>query len=157
MRRKYDPLTGDDVTDSEDAAGEFVTTGYVFEVADERVELEREPDYEGTPAAHGFGTALASIAEPEFIQSLVQVKCLIDRIGGQAFFKAYLREGEFAGTLVHYEHLVKDHAEPSASLSDPILLNGTGPHREVTPSAAPPVEPDQEAADSPAPEPEAVA
>lgn len=122
-RPKVDPATGEPLEDYTEP-GEYVTVAYHVEVGDDDGEhgwsLDRVPEAEGSQSALGFAGALASIADEEFCESMAHLKAALDRLGGQAFVKPYVRDDRVVGFMYRYEHLVRGQApEPDAVADAP--------------------------------------
>lgn len=91
----------------------------------------------GDEEAHRLASALAEIADAEFIESIIHAKSMLDRIGGTIRIGAYRdrfsAQGEKVGPdepgtfqtlgyLYHYEHynkLTNGPDEPNAKLEEP--------------------------------------
>lgn len=164
QRVKVHPQTGEELQDHREP-GDYLTTGYEFSVGDEQALIERVANFEGEQAAADAAGALSVGAGRTFCETSVQVKCLLDRIGGQAIFRPYVAQDVVVGVLCHYEHLVRGaDREPDADLDDPPGLPGA--ESEPGPSSEPPEEesdapedsfgapeqPAEDASDTPAPE-----
>ena len=99
----------------------------------------RRPDLEGSPRSHALAAALAEKCDPEFLERILELKCLFDSIGGQVYTAAYrtkydTRTGEPVkdvknepgryetdGYVFHYEHIAKINRqapEPDAKIED---------------------------------------
>jgi hypothetical protein len=100
-------LEGDDVN----KPGDYLTVGYRFEIGGdegETYELEREPNYEGEQAADDYAGALAQRADRDFCEAMVQIKCILDRIGGRTLIRPFIAGEMVVGYGYYYEHIAKD-------------------------------------------------
>lgn len=79
---------------------------------------------EGSQRSNELAVALAQVADPEFIEAVIHLKSMLDRIGGQAYVVAFRnkynpRTGEVItdpeapgrheteGYVFHYEHIAR--------------------------------------------------
>lgn len=102
-----------------DAVGEFATIAYTFTLGDQEWRIEREPSFEGERSAEDMADALGLLTDRSFCESMVQAKCLLDRIGGQLRVVGHMHEGQLAGVVCHYYHVPKgqdDHEAESPAL-----------------------------------------
>lgn len=98
-------------------------------------------DDEGTARTLELATALAQMADPDFLEKVIHLKSMLDSIGGQVYIAAYRdkfdgqgnkledhkQPGDYAtiGYLFHYDHIAKitrAPVEPDAKLSEPRQL-----------------------------------
>lgn len=84
----------------------------------------RIPEAEGVERSQELALALAQTADPEFIEAIIHLKSMLDRIGGQVYIAAYRNKydpntgavledprapgrHETDGYAFHYEHIAK--------------------------------------------------
>lgn len=164
QRVKVDPQSGEPLEDPREP-GDYIVTGYEFTVGAEQALIERYPREEGEQAALDLAGALGVNAGRAFCETALQTKAIFDRIGGQAIFRPYFKQGVVIGVVCHYEHLVRgQEREPDASLDDPPGLPGaeseSGPSTEEPTATSEqesgddsfgaPDEPAQDSSDTPA-------
>lgn len=130
-RGKYD-ADGQRVDGEDDAAGKFRTDAYEFQTADDSVTIERQPELEGVTVSQMFALELALALTPDAIRSLLDVKVILDRFGGQFWIAPYVDEHseQVIGLIFHYSHISKvgRGKEPDAKISEPLplVVNGSG-------------------------------
>lgn len=88
-----------------------------------------------------LATALAQVSDPDFLEAVLHIKSMLDRLGGQMYLAGYREkfdgEGrllsdhkqpgnyETVGYLFHYDHIAKITQapnEPDANLKQPMTL-----------------------------------
>lgn len=97
----------------------------------------RRPDLEGSPRSHALAAALAEKCDPELLERFLEIKAILDSIGGQVYFAAYRTkyspEGvpledvkqpgryETDGYVFHWEHIARinrQRIEPDAKIEE---------------------------------------
>lgn len=123
VRGKYD-AEGNRVDGEEGAVGQFRTDGYQFDTADESWQIDRAPELEGTSVSELFALELAVQLTPALIRSLLDLKVIFDRFGGQAWIAPYVIESQIVGYVFVWEHISKlgRGKEPDARIAEPLPL-----------------------------------
>lgn len=83
----------------------------------------RIPEFEGSDRSNQLAAALAQVSDPEFLQAVLDLKAMLDRVGGQVYIAAYRQKYgpdgqpvedpkepgryETEGYAFHYEHIAK--------------------------------------------------
>lgn len=102
----------------------------------------RRTDLEGSERSMELATALAQIADPDFLEKVIQAKALLDSVGGQFYIAAYRTKYDIVsgepvedlkqpgryetdGYLIDYGHIARinrQDAEPDAkgALPNPV-------------------------------------
>ncbi len=131
-RGKYD-ADGQRV-DGSDGAGKFRTDGYEVATADETVTVERAPELEGVTVSHMLALELALDLTPDILRSILDIKVILDRLGGQVWIAPYVHEEQVVGFAFLWDHISRlgRGKEPDANISEPLPLvvagsaNGNG-------------------------------
>lgn len=123
VRGKYD-AEGNRVDGEDDSVGQFRTDGYRFDTAEESWQIERNADLEGVTVSQMFALELAVQLTPALIRSLLDLKVIFDRFGGQAWIAPYVLEGQIVGYVFVWEHISKlgRGKEPDARIAEPLPL-----------------------------------
>lgn len=124
IRGKYD-AEGNRVDGEDDAVGQFRTDGYQFDIAgEESWQIERNADLEGVSVSHMLALEIAVHLTPALIRSILDLKVIFDRFGGQAWIAPYVIEGQIVGYVFVWEHISKlgRGKEPDARISEPLPL-----------------------------------
>jgi hypothetical protein len=134
-RRKYD-ADGDDVTGDDDAPGTFRTDGYEFQTEEDTWTVDATPELVGTTPAHLFALELAVQLTPDIMRSLLDIKVILDRFGGQFWIAPYIPGEQVLGFIFAYSHISKlgKGKEPDADIArpmpllihEPVASNGNG-------------------------------
>ena len=145
-RVKIDPSTGEPLEDHTQP-GDYLTVGYSFRIDHDGEQarewsIERASNYEGEQAAADLAAGLALHADREFCETMVQVKCALDRFGGQVFIRPYIaaETQQVAGYVCQYEHLVRGAAAEPDSQAEAPSAPAPEPVQEPEPEAAAEIE-----------------
>ena len=122
-RGKYD-ADGQEVTGEEEAVGEFHTDAYEFKTAESSERVERRPELEGTGAAQMLALEIALDLSPDVLRAILNVKVILDTLGGQVWIAPHVREGEVIGYAFVWDHVSKlmRGKEPDANIAEPQTL-----------------------------------
>jgi len=123
IRAKYD-AEGNRVDGEDDAVGQFRTDGYQFDTAEQSWQIERAPELEGVTVSQMFALELAVQLTPALIRSILDLKVIFDRFGGQAWIAPFVLEDRIVGYAFLWEHISKlgRGKEPDAKISEPLPL-----------------------------------
>lgn len=123
IRAKYD-AEGNRVDGEDDAVGQFRTDGYQFDTAEQSWQIERAPELEGVTVSQMFALELAVQLTPPLIRSILDLKVIFDRFGGQAWIAPFVIEDRIVGYAFLWEHISKlgRGKEPDAKIAEPMPL-----------------------------------
>lgn len=117
-RVKLDPTTGEPLTDHKET-GDYKTVGYRFEIGEESWNVDRFEQDEGEQIADDYSHALGIHTDRGFCEAMVQIKTILDRLGGQVFIQPYAKDGDVVAYACEYQHLVRDTPrEPDSGMED---------------------------------------
>ncbi len=126
-RAKYD-ADGQDVTGDEEAVGEFRTAAYEFTTAGGSETVERRPELQGAGASQMLALEIALDLSPDVLRSILDLKVILDRLGGQAWVAPHVREEQVIGFAFVWDHISKlgRGKEPDSNISEPLQLVVSG-------------------------------
>jgi hypothetical protein len=115
---------GNDITGQQGAAGQFRIASYEFTTAENSWTVDATPEIVGVGASHMLALELAMTFGAEAVRSLLNIKVILDAIGGQVLVSPYVREETVVGLIFHWEHISKvgRGQEPDAKIDDPLPL-----------------------------------
>lgn len=119
-RQKFNPQ-GEPLEDYTEA-GDYLTTGYRFSIAEDSWEFDRVEPFEGAQGSLDYGGALAANADRDYCETMVQIKCALDRFGGEALLKPVIQGEQVVGVAAYYQHLAR------GAQSEPDSETDTQPH-----------------------------
>lgn len=112
-RRKLD-ADGNVIENPKEGVGDYIVVGYHFAVGEEGWVIAPDPGFEGEVGAQDYADALAQAADRGFIETMIQTKAILDRIGGRFFFRASTHEDQIVGVVCRYSHIFRGHSEPDS-------------------------------------------